>query len=220
MENTNGNENNIKEALQEEKHKPRKNPIHVSIGNFLLAILVFLIVLTGSLVYYMIATAKKDALQYTSIMQNIAESQTTSVQNVETIKNMIDSTINTVSTTDTNTVNAIDANNRKVMNENLIVLYNGLILDTSKMEQTELKYIDNSDKYKDKYIITYYNYESFGFKDSKLGMLSSPVYDGLVKIENVGKVAISESYQAIPREVKVVNAQYVLIKEFFLDIMI
>ena len=74
------------------------------------------------------------------------------------------------------------------------------------MAKTELKYIDNSDKYKDKYVITYYNYESFGFKDSKLGTLSSQVYDGLVKIDNVGKVAISESYNAIPREIKIVNA--------------
>ena len=74
------------------------------------------------------------------------------------------------------------------------------------MKRTELKYIDNSDKYKDKYVITYYNYESFGFKESKLGTLSTQIYDGLVKIENVGKLAISESYEAIPREIKIVNA--------------
>lgn len=210
MENTSKDEDN--------KVNERKIPMHISVGNFLLAFLVVLIVSTGSLVYYMIATAKRDALQYTSMMQNIVEGQTNTDQNVETIKNIIDSTINTVSspgttTTDTNTVNAVDANNRKVMNENLIVLYNGLILNTSKMAQTELKYIDNSDKYKDKYVITYYNYESFGFNDSKLGILSSQVYDGLVKIENVGKIAISESYNAIPREVKIVNAIPTLVSD-------
>ncbi|MBR3697865.1 MAG: hypothetical protein IKM97_06445 [Clostridia bacterium] len=193
-----------------------KNSINVNVGNFLLAILVILIVSTGSLVYYMIATARRDAYQYTSIMQNIVENQTN--ENVDTIKNIIDSTINTVSSSsttvkETNTIDSVDVNNRKVMNENLIVLYNGLILDTSKMERTELKYIDNSDKYKDKYIITYYNYDSFSYKDSKLGTISSQVYDGLVKIENVGKVAISESYNAIPREIKVVNAIPTLVSD-------
>lgn len=212
MENTN------KDNYKDKKENERKIPMHISIGNFLLALLVILIVSTGSLVYYMIATAKRDALQYTSIMQNIAESKTNTNENIDTIKNIIDSTINTVSSTgtatsNTNTVDAVDANNRKLMNENLIVLYNGLILNTTKMAQTELKYIDNSDKYKDKYVITYYNYESFEFKDSKLGTLSSQVYDGLVKIENVGKIAISESYNAIPREVKIVNAIPTLVSD-------
>ena len=204
---------NTDDTGNKESKKIRKVPIHVSIGNFLLAVIVILIVCTGSLIFYMISSAKKDANQYNNMIQNIAEAQTAAEnESVETIKNIIDSTIN-ATTADTNTVDAVDANNRKVMNENLIVLYNGLILDTSKMANTELKYIDNSDKYKDKYVITYYNYESFGFKDSKLGTLSEQVYDGLVKIDNVGKVAISESYNAIPREVKIVNAIPTLVSD-------
>lgn len=217
MENTNKDEENKdKKIIDENNHEKekvlRKVPIHVRFGNFLLAIIVFLIVCTGSLIYYMIATAKKDANEYTNMIQNIAEAQVAADQNVDTIKNIIDATINTTGT-DANTVDAVDANSRKVMNENLIVLYNGLILDTSKMANTELKYIDNSDKYKDKYVITYYNYESFGFKDSKLGTLSEQVYDGLVKIDNVGKIAISESYNAVPREIKIVNAIPTLVSD-------
>lgn len=217
MENTNKDEENKdKKIIDENNHQKekvlRKVPIHVRFGNFLLAIIVFLIVCTGSLIYYMIATAKKDANEYTNMIQNIAEAQVATDQNVDTIKNIIDATINTTGT-DANTVDAVDANSRKVMNENLIVLYNGLILDTSKMANTELKYIDNSDKYKDKYVITYYNYESFGFKDSKLGTLSEQVYDGLVKIDNVGKIAISESYNAVPREIKIVNAIPTLVSD-------
>ena len=203
---------NVNNTANKGTKKIRKVPIHVSIGNFLLAVIVVLIVCTGSLIFYMISSAKKDANQYNSMIQNIAEAQTSVDENVETIKNIIDSTINST-TSDTNTVDAIDANSRKVMNENLIVLYNGLILDTSKMANTELKYIDNSDKYKDKYVITYYNYESFGFKDSKLGTLSEQVYDGLVKIDNVGKIAISESYNAVPREIKIVNAIPTLVSD-------
>ena len=204
---------NISKKPKEESKPKRKVPIHVSIGNFLLAVIVVLIVCTGSLIFYMISTAKKDADQYNSMIQNIAEAQTAAEnENVDTIKNIIDATIENA-TQDTNTVDAVDASSRKVMNENLIVLYKGLILDTSKMANTELKYIDNSDKYKDKYVITYYNYESFGFKDSKLGVLSEQVYDGLVKIDNVGKVAISESYNAIPREIKIVNAIPTLVSD-------
>ena len=203
---------NTDDTGNKESKKIRKVPIHVSIGNFLLAVIVILIVCTGSLIFYMISSAKKDADQYNSMIQNIAEAQTATDENVETIKNIIDSTINST-TADTNTVDAVDANSRKVMNEDLIVLYKGLILNTSKMSNTELKYIDNSNKYKDKYVITYYNYESFSFKDSKLGTLSDQVFDGLVKIDNVGKVAISESYNAIPREVKIVNAIPTLVSD-------
>ena len=51
----------------------------------------------------------------------------------------------------------------------------------------------------EKYIITYYSYENYSFKESKLGTFSSQ--EGLVKIDNVGKIAISEDYNAIPRNV-------------------
>ena len=37
-----------------------------------------------------------------------------------------------------------EADNRKVLNESIIVLYDGLILDSEKMGLVELKYIDNS----------------------------------------------------------------------------
>lgn len=206
----------IKDNPEENKQnelqgKSNKNiPIPITLGNFLLALLVVVIIATGSLVYYMIRKERKDYEQYNNLVQNVLQDEKNTEQSSsnsstnETIKDIIDSATNT--TTETNTVDAVDATNRKVMNENLIVLYNGLILDTTAMKKTELKYIDNSDQYKDKYVITYYNYESFGFKESKLGTISTQIYDGLVKIENVGKIAISESYEAIPREIKVVNA--------------
>lgn len=202
MGNTNKEEN--KKDNLENKTK-ESTPLHISLGNFLLAVLVVLIVGTGSLVYYLIYTTMGSVNQYNDIAQNVIEQENEINKNNETIKNIIGSALN-VSSTSTNTVNAVDANDRKVMNENLIVLYNGLILDTTKMGQTELEYIDNSDKYKDKYIITYYNYGSFSFKESKLGTLSNQIYDGLIKLENVDKIAISESYNAIPREIKIVNA--------------
>lgn len=204
--------NKLDEEVKQEKSM-KTIPTPITLGNSLLAILVVLILGTGSLVYYMIKKEQGDYEKYNSLVQNLVqdeqitapETNTNELAEGETIKDIIDSATNTGSAS-TDTIDAVDATSRKVLNENLTVLYNGLILDTTSMKQTELKYIDNSDKYKDKYVITYYNYESFGFKDSKLGNLSSQLYDGLVKIENVGKIAISESYEAIPREIKVVNA--------------
>jgi len=105
-----------------------------------------------------------------------------------------------------NTSVVTDASNtRKILNEELVVLYNGLILDTSKMDEVTLQYIDSTSEQSDKYVITYYSYENYRKKDSSLGILSSQVYDGLAKIDDVGKIAISEDYEAIPRSVKVVN---------------
>ena len=194
------------EGNQQSNIKHNFVPTPFTLGNILLIVLMIIIIVTGSLVYFMIQKDSQLIEQQNEVIKNEIIEEHSSVKETsknETIKDIIGTT--TTETT-TNTVDAIDATDRKVMNENLIVLYNGLILDTTAMKRTELKYIDNSDKYKDKYVITYYNYESFGFKESKLGTLSTQIYDGLVKIENVGKLAISESYNAIPREIKIVNA--------------
>lgn len=189
------------------QNKKERKSVSITVGNILLILLMILIIVTSSLVYSMIQKDEREIEQQNnSEVNNVNESKNTVDKNVqnETIKDIIESTSSSEQLT--NTVDATAVTDRKVMNENLIVLYNGLILDTKTMKSTELKYIDNSDKYKDKYVITYYNYESFDFKDSKLGTLSTQIYEGLVQIENVGKLAISESYNAIPREIKVVNA--------------
>ena len=123
--------------------------------------------------------------------------------NVNTIADIIDQALNTTNTTNSVTTDA--SNTRKILNEELVVLYDGLILDTTTMDEVTIKYIDSKSDEADKYVITYYNYENYGFKDAKLGTLSSQVYEGLVKVDNVEKIAISEDYDAIPRQVKVVN---------------
>ena len=186
-------------------------------GNFLLTVIVTLIVGTGALAYYLIYTSNPNGDGIGTLvgeMQNTASNQVANTENTVSLGNIIDSAVSTVtntnssssSTTATNTVTSSDANSRKISNENLVVLYDGLLLDTSKMGQVELKYIDNSSTDKEKYVITYFSYANFKFKDSDLGTLSSQIYDGLIKIDNVGKVAISEDYNAIPRNIKVVNS--------------
>lgn len=180
-----------------------------TVGNFVLAAFIILILGTGALTYYLIHSAKDDYdKQYNEIVNNIVKDENNQVSNnapVNSVAEIIDSAISDTNSS-TNTTPVTDGTNiRKTMNEELVVLYNGLILDTTKMDEVALKYIDNTNEQADKYVITYYNYENYSYKDAKLGVLSSQLYEGLVKIDNVGKVAISEDYEAIPRSIKVVN---------------
>ena len=125
------------------------------------------------------------------------------IQIMKTVANLIDGAIS--DSGDSSAIISKD-NAKQVLNEELVVLYNGLILDISQMDEVTLQYIDSTSEEKDKYVITYYSYENYSFNESKLGTLSSKIAGNLVKIDNVGKIAISEDYNAIPREVKVINA--------------
>ena len=82
-------------------------------------------------------------------------------------------------------------------------MYDGLILNTSEMKVVKLNYIDKSSLDKDKYVITYYNYENFAYVDSKLGTLSDEIYSGAIGVKNVGKIALSEKYGL--KEMEVTN---------------
>ncbi len=202
-------ENDNNSSSQKKENETLKLKIG-TVGNFVLAAFIILIVGTGTLTYYLIHSAKNDYdKQYNDIVNNIvneeAKNQVTNDIAANTVADIIDSAISDV-TSSTNTTPVTDGTNtRKTMNEELVVLYNGLILDTSQMDEVTLKYIDNTNDGADKYVITYSNYENYSYKDATLGVLSSQLYEGLVKIDNVGKIAISEDYQAIPRNIKVVN---------------
>lgn len=210
-------EENNKEPKEEKVTSEKKETDTLKIkigtvGNFMFAAFIILVVGTGALTYYLIHQEKENVNQMVSTLpENVLN---TSIQIddknevVDSIANIIDSAISDVTTNQTSTSSTAvtDASNtRKFLNEELVVLYNGLILDTSKMDEVTLKYIDNTNDAADKYVITYYNYENYSFKEQKLGILSTQLYEGLVKIDNVGKVAISEDYEAIPRNIKVVN---------------
>lgn len=178
-----------------------------TVGNFVLLAFIILIIGTGALTYYLIHSAKDDYdKQYNEIVSNLTENQNLideeETEGKDTVANIIDSAISDVTS---GSAVASDESAKKLMNESLVVLYNGLILDTSEMGEVTLQYIDSKKDESDKYVITYYSYENYSFKESKLGIFSSQLFDGLVKIDSVGKVAISEDYDAIPRDVKVVN---------------
>lgn len=192
--------------INEEEIKKESNRLL----NTLLAIIVLITVSTGAVIYYSLYKYSKN--------NGVIETNNVVQDDVSTVADIIDTALNTntveentseepvTGPTGTTTVTTGEADNRKVLNEAIVVLYKGLILDIEEMGISQLKYIDNSNPSKDNYVITYYNYENYGFNNSTLGTLSTQVVDGLVKIDNVGKVAISEKYDAIPREIQVINS--------------
>ena len=196
----------VEEKTKSETVKNEHEPIKLKIGtvgNFILAALAILIVGTGALTYYLIHTAKEDYdKQYSEIVANISNIvNETEDENVIPIGNLIDSAISDVTGQSSNTVTTDASNTRKTLNEELVVLYNGLILDTTKMDEVTLQYIDSTNKDADKYVITYYNYENYSFKDAKLGTLSTQVYEGLVKMENVGSSVNKNSIFTTQRQI-------------------
>ena len=205
-------EENNKTVVEELKNeiKDETETVKVKIGtvgNVVLFIFFAIVVATGILAYYLIHDTKDNIdQQYSELAANIAASENISDEEGTTVANEIVDAMEGAGLTGTsNTVATEVTDDRKIMNEELVVLYKGLILDTTKMDEVKLKYIDNKVPESDKYVITYYSYEHYSYKDSKLGTFSTQLYDGLVKIEGVGKVAISENYEAIPRDVKVIN---------------
>ncbi len=218
MEDSNKNEKDKK--VEEVESKKNDDTVKIKIGtvgNFILAAFVILIIGTGALTYYLIHTAKDDYdKQYNEIISNLPINNIVEEEEQvdDTVANMIGSVISDVTNQTSNTTVATDgANSRKILNEELVVLYNGLVLETGTMDEVTLKYIDGLADASDKYVITYYNYENYSFQNSKLGTLSTQVYEGLVKIDNVGKIAISEDYDAIPRDVKVVNTMPTIVSD-------
>ena len=72
----------IKDKAEENKQSDEKNennkaikviPTPVTLGNFLLGFLVVIIIVTGSLVYYMIRKERQDYEQYNNLAQGIVQ---------------------------------------------------------------------------------------------------------------------------------------------------
>lgn len=174
--------------------------------NIFLAVIVAITVIAGSVIYYQLYKYSSKEISNPTVnneASTVAEILNTAAKNEA---NLVNASSVSASNSGNTTVSTSDADSRKVLNKEIIVLYDGLVLNVSDMKVVDLQYIDNSSAAKEDYVITYYNYEHFGFSKSSLGTLSSQVLDGLVKVSGVGKVAISENYDAIPRDIQVVNS--------------
>ena len=104
-----------------------------------------LIVLTGAVLYYLIYTNSQELVSLNTVeKEENFDSENTTV--AEIIGNVIETTnsVTIPNVPNNSTVTTTDATNRKVQNKNLVVLYDGLLLDVSEMKQVELKYIEST----------------------------------------------------------------------------
>lgn len=88
---------------------------------------------------------------------------------------------------------------QQILNPSYIVLYEGLEIKKETGIQN-LDYMKNTNENKEKYEITYSNYEKGEFLGETKGVFGEEnIYDGYSYVENVKKIAISEKINAMPR---------------------
>lgn len=85
------------------------------------------------------------------------------------------------------------------------VLYNGTIIPV-KMGKVTASYIDEiTEANREKYNITYYNYEKGKSLGETKGDLIEGVFDNTAYVDNVKKFAISKKFDAIPRKYRTID---------------
>ena len=140
------NNNEIKEDIENTEKRLG------TVGNFLLLLFIVLIIGTGILVYYLVHNAKSDLEASVSDIANNANIINMVVKQEEkqkeqdrpepnSIAEVIDSALSnsTSNNSISNTVNTVSSTNVKTLNEQLIVLYDGYILDISQMKVVDLQ---------------------------------------------------------------------------------
>ena len=100
-----------------------------------------------------------------------------------------------------NDKNADKQNNNQI---NYFILYNGyeIKLDTTVQELADMQIDTSNNK---KYNTTYYNYENGKYVGETKGIFGEETYEGVSRVDNVKKIAISKKYNAIPREYTVIK---------------
>lgn len=108
---------------------------------------------------------------------------------------------------DKNNSNVSSVNESNVTNEtdnqvsdlkDYILLYDGIEISHNTGVQ-ELTHMELTDKNKEKYETKYYNYEKGKELSETEGKMSDETYEGSFIVDNVGKIAVSEKYDCIPR---------------------
>lgn len=92
--------------------------------------------------------------------------------------------------------NEINENSTQV-GEN-IILYNGVEI----LNKTGIQYIsdmDINDQSNKKYNTTYYNYENGKYEGATIGEFGEETYEGVSVVQNVKRIAMTQKYNAIPR---------------------
>ena len=157
-----------------------------NVSTVFLVIAIILIVVMGALLY----------MQKTEADRQIAELESNASKLQETINNLqgkIDGVSNIVN----------DNSNSNVQAEENIILYKGSEIQkkvgTQFFDLCEMEINDNS---KRKYNTIYYNYENGKYQGETTGTFGEVTYEGFSIVKNVKRIAMTQKYNAIPREYK------------------
>ena len=159
-------------------------------GNVLtvfLVIAIILIVVMGACMY----------MQKTEADRQIAELENNASQMQENINNLqgkIDGVSNIVN----------DNSNNNTQTEENIILYKGIEIAKTTRTQNVADMEIHAEATK-KYNTTYYNYEKGKYEGTTTGNFREETYQGVSVVSNVKRIAMTQKYNAIPREFKVIK---------------
>ena len=162
-----------------------KKQIKVSLSTLFLVIAIILIILMGVFIY----------MQKTESDRQIAELESNAGKLQETINDLqeeIDNASNVVTNDNSNSNTQIEEN---------IVLYQGIEINKT----TGIQMYDDmeiSDEAIQKYNTTYYNYENGKYEGITKGNFGEETYEDFSVVRNVNRIAMTQKYNAIPREYK------------------
>ena len=168
---------------------------YMKLGNIVLIIIAILILLTTGFIWLYVNEKANQEGEKVSSLTDIKDKLNEYSEN--TVINIDNALTGEITTSSTSTAPEI-------------VLYKGMELDTKVGIKTIKGFYheDISLDEMEKYVVTYYNYEKFAFKSKGIGAIPTD-FDKMtipLPLEGVGKVAISDNYNAIVRDVELSNA--------------
>lgn len=158
-----------------------------SLSTVFLVIAIILIIAMGGLMYFLKMESDK---QIAELENNAIELQET----IDDLQGKIDAVSNIVN----------DNSNSNTQTEENIILYNGIEIAKTTGIQTvsdmEIKAEANK-----KYNTTYHNYEKGKYEGTTKGSFGEETFEGFSVVNNVKKIAMTQKYNAIPREFKIIE---------------
>ncbi len=147
--------------------------------------LIILLLIVGGMAFYIIKENEKNNNK--DINTNISTNET----NMQEKNNTENSTI-------------INKGNNQEKNTNYFILYDGYKIE-NKFGIQDLSDMEVNEENNKLYNTTYYNYEKGKYLGETKGDFGKQTYEGVSVVSNVKRIAISEKYNAIPREYKVIE---------------
>lgn len=126
----------------------------------------------------------------------------------ENNKNNSDKLNTNINANETNMQEKNNTENNTIINEgknkNYFILYDGYKME-NKIGIQDLSDMEVNEENNKIYNTTYYNYEKGKYLGETKGDFGEQTYEGVSVVSNVKRIAISEKYNAIPREYKVIE---------------